>query len=294
MTIFDDWARLVTDVLQSESKLVGALLRHAGELGSAREALIRGILERIIPTLYELGSGQIVDHNGRYSQQIDVIIARRDVPRLALPSGTRVYLAESVVAAIEVKTELNATTLPQALDNCASVAGLGYSLENLDQFAERFGLTKVAPGDFDHPDRLKMLQFYAAQLPATYVIGFRGYTSDDTRFTEVLKNWAVNKISEQGTALMWFPSVVAATGVFAVRNADIYSVQQRTLCSIGVDDCPLTIFIRHLLYRLAMKIPTTPDHFGVRPSYQEYYKNMRTFKIRHSLFNIDELHPPAT
>lgn len=291
MAVFDDWSRLVTKLLTSESDLAAALLRHQGELGSAREALIRGILGRIVPSIYELGTGQIVDHNGKYSRQIDVVVARRDVPRLLLPSGASVFLAESVIAAIEVKTELNATTLAEALENCASVVELSVSLENLDQFAEKYGLKKKGEGDFEHEDKLKMLRFYSVQLPATYVIGFRGYKSEDERFAEALRTWAAEKIREKGTALTWFPCVIAGSGVFAIRNADIYAANERYLCGVGIDNCPMAIFIRHLLYRLMLKIPTAADVFGVRPSYQEYYMKMRRSKVTRGLFNVDEPHP---
>src|SRR2546430_17710818 len=71
MALFDDWSQLVTKVLISESDLVAKLLHHAVELGNAREALIRGILERFVPSIYEIGTGQIVDCAGTYSKQID-------------------------------------------------------------------------------------------------------------------------------------------------------------------------------------------------------------------------------
>lgn len=177
------------------------------------------------------------------------------------------------------------------MENCASVVKLGVSLINLDQFAKKHGLKKIKDGDFEHEDKFKVLRFYSIQLPATYVIGFQGYKSDDTRFAEVLETWASDKIDKEGIALTWFPCVIVASGVFAVRNADIYAANERKLCWVGVDYCPMGIFIRHLLYRLMMKIPTLPDGFGVIPSYQEYYMKMRRFDATRDLFNIDELPP---
>jgi len=41
MSVFDSWAEYVTDVLRAESQLAGSLVKHAVELGDAREALIK-------------------------------------------------------------------------------------------------------------------------------------------------------------------------------------------------------------------------------------------------------------
>ena len=53
MSVFDTWAAYVSEVLQSESQLAASLVRHGGEIGDAREALIKGVLERILPNVYE-------------------------------------------------------------------------------------------------------------------------------------------------------------------------------------------------------------------------------------------------
>jgi hypothetical protein len=113
--IFDSWAKYITDILNQESELAGSILKHGGELGDARESLISGVLQRIIPGIYEIGTGEIVDYQNNHSKQIDIIIARKDFPSLLLPSGSKVYLVESVLATIEVKNRLNSETLPQAI-----------------------------------------------------------------------------------------------------------------------------------------------------------------------------------
>jgi len=290
MALFDDWSQLVTKVLTSESDLVSKLLHHAVELGNAREALVRGILERFVPSIYEIGTGQIVDCAGNYSKQIDVVIARRDVPRLLLPSGAKVFLAESVVAAIEVKTELNAKTLREALDNCASVRDLKIRLDDLDKFAKAYGLTKKGEGDFEHEDKFEMLRIHSLYLPATYVIGFKGYNRSGLKhFAKALKTWGSEKMGEE-VALTWFPCVIAASGVFAMRNADIDKVPERYLCLLGKNACPMAVFVRHLLYRLAVKIPTTKDRFGVRPSYDKYFTDMQRIQGTKGLFLLSDSH----
>jgi len=91
MAVFDDWAKFTVRVLDAESALAKALVDHPVLLGDARETIIRGILTRILPSAFEIGRGQVVDSNGKKSNQIDIVIARRDSPALSLPSGDKVY-----------------------------------------------------------------------------------------------------------------------------------------------------------------------------------------------------------
>lgn len=99
-SLFDQWAEYIIKGLIAESSLAGLLLKHKGELGDAREALIDGVLSRVLPSAYEIGSGEIIDAYGGRSKQIDIVISRRDAPSLLLPSGSRLYLVESVLATI--------------------------------------------------------------------------------------------------------------------------------------------------------------------------------------------------
>jgi len=124
MSVFDDWAEYVVDILHAESKHAGSLVQHPVLLGNAREALIQGVLARILPNAYEIGSGVLTDSYDKQSKQIDVVIARRDSPALRLAGGAKVFLIESVIATIEVKSHLNSKTLHEALSNCASVGEL--------------------------------------------------------------------------------------------------------------------------------------------------------------------------
>ena len=111
-------------MLIAESNLAGRLVGHPVLIGDAREFIIENVLKRILPPAYEIGRGQVIDSDENKSNQIDIVIARSDSPALALPGGDKLYLIESVLATIEVKSHLDAETLSEALNNCASVADL--------------------------------------------------------------------------------------------------------------------------------------------------------------------------
>lgn len=122
--IFDTWAKYITEVLEKESELVNGFLKHPSEIGNAREALIKGVLSKILPRAYSIGRGEIIDSVGKRSKQMDIVIYRNDFPTLKMPSGSKVFLVESVLATIEVKSTLNEKKLLEALENCASVTDL--------------------------------------------------------------------------------------------------------------------------------------------------------------------------
>ncbi len=69
--------------------MAGNGVTPGGMIGNAREAIIRNVLNRFIPTGYEIGSGQIIDHKNNLSKQIDIVIARRDFPSLPRFDGTK-------------------------------------------------------------------------------------------------------------------------------------------------------------------------------------------------------------
>lgn len=76
--------------------------------GSERETFVQSYLEKIFPPPYRFGSGAITDMAGNCSGQIDVVIEYPLLPSFPMPNGNeRLYLAESVAVAIEVKSDLS-------------------------------------------------------------------------------------------------------------------------------------------------------------------------------------------
>ncbi|MBX5293088.1 hypothetical protein HJB96_09045 [Rhizobium sp. NLR15a] len=76
--------------------------------GREREEFISGFLSRVFPNSFRFGTGDVTDTNGRRSGQLDVVIEYPFGPSLPAIGGgdVRLYLAESVAAVIEVKSDL--------------------------------------------------------------------------------------------------------------------------------------------------------------------------------------------
>lgn len=278
-SVFDTWSDYIANILNSESDLAASLVEHGGELGNAREALINGVLSRILPSIYEVGTGEIINHLGKHSRQIDLVIARRDFPSLTLPSGSKVYPIESVLATIEVKSELDSQTLNQALENYASVSDLSPNVKTgaLDRLAKERGLKKISPGNYRHDNPLETARFDLLARPAGYIYGFRGYKTSIKDLAHAIQDWTKPRVAKGNLAMRHYPAVIATEGCFTWRNAPPYIVPDNIICRVGRDKTPLRILVLHLLFTLSSKILTLPDIYGIMPNLNVYLKQTKPF-----------------
>lgn len=95
-----------------QSMLMGAH-QAGGHLSSAskgheREAFINGFLSEVLPAQFRFGSGDATDQSGARSGQLDIVVEYPFVPSLPIVAGRspRLYLAEGIVAVIEVKSDI--------------------------------------------------------------------------------------------------------------------------------------------------------------------------------------------
>lgn len=91
---------------QAEIPAIGG---HSLHLGTPREVFVKEFLETHLPADLAIGSGEIIDRNSGPSasrNQHDIVLYRRNFPRIYLGGGITAFLNESVVATIEVKSRL--------------------------------------------------------------------------------------------------------------------------------------------------------------------------------------------
>lgn len=271
--VFDSWANYVVKVLKTESELAGSLTANPTLIGDAREAIVEGVLKRILPPAYEIGRGQIIDSSGGKSKQIDIIIARSDSPSLALPGGDKIYLIESVLAALEIKSHLDAGDLVEALDNCASVADLVPLVHGPTKrrVLRKRKIAQREDGTYFHKSYLEVQRLSTVGYPATYIFGFTGYIKKHKALLEALEAWLQERDAQAKTSfLRHLPSLIATEGCFAFRNDipfEVYPADEKeepTHYPAGKDPNPLRLLIYHLLNILFAKMPWAPDLEGLR------------------------------
>ena len=98
----------IEDSLLSQSK-IQKNSGHSIHKGTPREEFIREFLSSHLGENLAIGSGEIIDANskpGEKRNQIDIVIYKKNYPKLALGGNITCFLAESVFATIEVKSNL--------------------------------------------------------------------------------------------------------------------------------------------------------------------------------------------
>lgn len=114
-------------MLQSHLNAVEQVLLKKSELarnpghpvlrGSPREWFIKEFLESHLPSTLEIGQGEIVNAcsephppRGHYRNQVDIVIYRRDLPKITFSPSDAAFLIEGVVATLEIKSKLDKGT----------------------------------------------------------------------------------------------------------------------------------------------------------------------------------------
>lgn len=108
-TLLQEHLRAIENVLLAQSS-VSANAGHPQHKGTPRENFLKNFLIDHLSERVAIGQGEIIDartQRGDPRHQNDIIIYRRNFPRILFDQVTVAYLAESVVATIEVKSTLS-------------------------------------------------------------------------------------------------------------------------------------------------------------------------------------------
>jgi hypothetical protein len=100
---------------------------HSLHKGTPREILIREFLETHLPESVAIGTGEIIDANskpGSQRNQFDIVIYKRNYPKLDFGGGISGFLVESVIATVEVKSTLRKADVRQAVKAARSAKTL--------------------------------------------------------------------------------------------------------------------------------------------------------------------------
>lgn len=113
------------DDIEHRLNTARAAIGHPTELGDGSEKVWIAFFEEYLPKRYQAAKATIVDSEGKFSQQIDVVIFDRQyTPFVWRFKDTNVIPAESVYAVFEAKQSLNAGMVAYAQEKAASVRQL--------------------------------------------------------------------------------------------------------------------------------------------------------------------------
>src|ERR1017187_5415220 len=98
---------------------------HPGTMGDACELVWLELLQNYLPLRYQTEKAHVVDSDGIFSDQIDVVVFDRQYsPLIFKYEGQLIIPAESVYAVFECKQALNARHVEYAQNKVASVRRL--------------------------------------------------------------------------------------------------------------------------------------------------------------------------
>src|SRR4051812_25386653 len=113
------------DDIEQRLAIARSSFSHPGTKGGACESVWVKLLDTYLPRRYSSLSAHVVDSNGRFSEQIDVVVFDRQYsPFIFHYEGQTIIPAESVYAVFEAKQSVNAAQLNYAQNKVASVRRL--------------------------------------------------------------------------------------------------------------------------------------------------------------------------
>lgn len=110
--------------MQAEMSRLRAGMSHSGARGAAAEEILRKFLRASLPGSLGVTVGQVVDADGNFSGQSDVIIYdAQGTPMLfsSVEDGQETVPIEGVIAVIEVKSRLQRSDLDQLVSHAAKL-----------------------------------------------------------------------------------------------------------------------------------------------------------------------------
>lgn len=156
-------------------------------IGNERELLIEGLLKRALPSNIRYGSGVIMDSSGYKTGQIDVVLECEHSFSLPITTGKqRLYFADTVAAAIEVKSDL--------------------SKQKVDAFAQSHRVQKL----FRKKTTEKLIDKKKYFVPS-YIVAFKGAKE------ETIDQWIYQECREKKQL---FP-----TGILCLEPACFYAFE---------------------------------------------------------------------
>jgi hypothetical protein len=194
---------------------------HPGTKGDASESVWLELLKTYLPERYQAASAHVVDSQGTFSEQIDVVVFDRQYsPFIFQFQGQTVIPAESVYGVFEAKQSMNSEQVAYARKKVASVRRL-----------YRTSLPIPHAGGT-----------YPAK-PLQHIIG--GLLTLDSDWSPGLGDALVNALAVEGTDDRLDLGCVAAHGIFSCDEEGC-----STLTPIGK---PATAFLFELIARLQEK-----------------------------------------
>lgn len=162
---------------------IAASAGHSLHKGIPRESFIRDFLSLHLSENVGIGTGEVIDALSQPNDQrnqLDIVLYKKDFPKLWFGGGVNAFLAESVFATIEVKSKLTKASLRKAVRAARTLKSLARHL---------------------HP---VMNAGYEPPAILTYVVAYAGPANMNTVY-----GWIPEIHQEEGLPMPQLPPAIA-------------------------------------------------------------------------------------
>lgn len=220
------WLDSLETVLHARAAVAG-LIEHNPTTGMAREFFVSEILQAFLPQAAHIGQGKIVHSDERLSKQIDIVVYDGRCPQFRVDNRSSLYLAEGVIAAIEIKSVVDKQELLNLLENCRSATPIRIQVvdDHVDAaqiFAEKRGI------DIQHALRIRGQM----AMPKTFGFAYRSSLTPESLIRAYFER--LSEISSSDLGIPEFPRVVVAGDLVAIvadHNA-VFEFTERDLDAV--------------------------------------------------------------
>ncbi len=228
------------------------VFHQSTDLGFVREHFVKGVLSSFLPKSVIIGSGEIIDGNGLRSGQQDIIVYRADFPVITSLTPVNVFLAEGVIATIEVKSDLSTgePSLVTAFSNIRKVLSLAKAAE-------------IISGSNKEVRKLQEMSTIK-----TYIVGYAGWKNKKSLFENIVA--AGNR-----TGWNFVPHLIYQPGICILRN-DGFINPDTTDEKNGFllnEENPFSVFLHHLLKAIMLNTGAMTVKVKGIDALMDYYLN---------------------
>ena len=208
MSVLESKIHRIEAQLRSKLDETRDSFKHSGVKGDVLEASFREMLMQFLPRSTGIGHGEVIDTMDGRSAQTDVVVVSGDHPFTFEPEVAGLFFIEGVLAAGEVKTNLEGVGLKRALANSKS-------FRNLRMHP---GAGRVTPGNTDEN------RYYVS--PPWFLFALESRLSLDKIQIEIEKfiggsGWVVNQAIDAVFVLSrgWLVNLGEGNGLYRLRGS---------------------------------------------------------------------------
>jgi hypothetical protein len=194
---------------------------HPNLRGGPREWFVRDFLEAHIPSMLEVGQGELISAESmpnpgqkEYRPQVDIVLYRRDFPKLAYSKADTGFLVEGALATIECKSVLTKEELAKACVAQMKHKQLAYVYMEISIPSSQGNVTAVLPYPmsyvvaFSGPAQIETVAKWLPEIMAEQKIEKKDMVDFivllGTGFVGRIEGWPTLQINRTGSEHNWF------------------------------------------------------------------------------------------